>query len=629
MKHERRYSPRDTPKKRLHAASPHKAHPVSVSSFAPIDTLQQMISLLAQNLFDSAQIIGDFLLAYALKTADSPISSKDSFLASYDVTLMSKHLLPENSGNCMMAWTPESLPRHFHVTVLYFYAEVLTHKREWLRAKRHYQRALEVLVSCEFATGTQLQARTERERLKFKMTKCMVELGENQKAIQAVSEIPIEFRNLEMHIMLGSLYRSSGLFHKAKEYYQAALCQNPYAFEATIALAEIDGSSASMSKEEKILPIENFYLSTYTIDPTQSESDIDNLGWLHTLALAHLASERGQFQLALTNLDLLEEWFPENLHCTLYRGKLEMDRGLLFQAYSAFGKARQIDDLNLAFMDHYAKSLRRNDAKVQLCNLVQDLFQISDEAAIPWLAAAYYSELKQELDTALHFSERAILIDSQYFEAHLFRGTLQLQLNRAEEALLSFTACCKLKKTLDAFAGMINSYCELCFNGSNRYKEALATAKSVVRLYPHNAQSFVLLGNVLMLRDENRSHARRAFQRALSLDNTNRNATFGIVELCIAEEDYTAALGRLHGMANESASEEIFLKLGNIYTLKKAFPEAMEQYNNALSINSFSSAAISALNRLDELMQTQNSDLPNILEQAIDSSNQGDSMDPS
>lgn len=82
-------------------------------------------------------------------------------------------------------------------------------------------------------------------------------------------------------------------------------------------------------------------------------------------------------------------------------------------------------------------------------------------------------------------------------------------------------------------------------------------------------------------------------------------------------------------MANESASEEIFLKLGNIYTLKKAFPEAMEQYNNALSINSFSSAAISALNRLDELMQTQNSDLPNILEQAIDSSNQGDSMDPS
>lgn len=49
---------------------------------------------------------------------------------------------------------------------------------------------------------------------------------------------------------------------------------------------------------------------------------------------------------ALTNLDLLEEWFPENLHCTLYRGKLEMDRDLLFQAYSAFGKVRDFFTYN-------------------------------------------------------------------------------------------------------------------------------------------------------------------------------------------------------------------------------------------------------------------------------------------
>nr|CCA21164.1 anaphasepromoting complex subunit 7 putative [Albugo laibachii Nc14] len=629
MKHEYNCSPYNTPHKRHHPASPHAGHRQSNSSFSPIDMLQQMIDLLGQNLLDSAQIIGDLLLAYALKTVCSPASLRSINSGEYNISLMRKHLLSESTVSCKETWTLESTPRHFHATILYFYAEILRHKREWLRAKKHYQRALEILASCEIATGYQSQGRFEKERLKFKVAKCMVELAETQQAIETMSGISEEHRNLEMLVLLGNLYRSEGLLHKAKEFYQAALCRNPYAIEAAIALVEIDGSTATKSSQEKPSYFESFCLNTYNKDPNQPNPNLSNSAWIHTLILAHLNLECGQFQLASKNLKLVDEWFPGNLHCLLYRGKLELAQDLAFQAYSTFGRARQVDDQNLTLMDYYASSLKRNDAKLQLCNLVHDLFQISDQHAIPWLAAAYYSELKQEFDTALQFSERAISIDPDYFEAHLFRGILQLQLNRAEEALLSFTACCKLKKTLEAFAGIINSYCDLCFKGSNRYKEALATAKSVVRLYPQNAQSFVLLGNVLMLREENRTHARRAFQRALILDSSNRNAALGIVELCIAEEEYTAALERLHVMAHENASEEIFLKMGNIYTLKKEFPEAMEQYNNALSINSFSSAALSALNRLDELMQVNNSDSPNILEQAIDSSNQGNSMDPS
>lgn len=240
----------------------------------------------------------------------------------------------------------------------------------------------------------------------------------------------------------------------------------------------------------------------------------------------------------------LEKVFPNNIHCLLHKGKLEMDQEFYHQAHLNFHRARQVDDQNLAMMDLHADCLRKNNARTQLNTLVHDLFDTSDCHAETWLAAAYYSDMKGEHETALQFCERAIMTDRRHAAAHLFRGSLLLTLHRPEHALVSFTTSCKLTKTLDAYAGMISSYCDLCSKGVNKYKEAVATAKSVVKLFPHKAQSYTLLGSVFALRPENKEHARKAFQRALTLEPRKLAAIFGLVDLLIHEGNFSVAIDR-------------------------------------------------------------------------------------
>lgn len=247
---------------------------------------------------------------------------------------------------------------------------------------------------------------------------------------------------------------------------------------------------------------------------------------------------------SMDSYESLEKVFPNNLHCLLQKGKLEMDQEFYHQAHLNFHKARQVDDQNLTMMDFHADCLRKNNARTQLNNLVHDLFETSDSHAEAWLAAAYYSDMKGEHETALQFCERAIMTDRRYAPAHLFRGTLLLTLHRPEHALVSFTTSCKLTKTLEAYAGMISSYCDLCSKGVNKYKEAVATAKSVVKLFPQKAHSYTLLGIVFALRPENKEHARKAFQRALTLEPRKLAAIFGLVDLLVHEGNFTPAIDK-------------------------------------------------------------------------------------
>uniref|UniRef100_K3WIA9 Anaphase-promoting complex subunit 7 n=1 Tax=Globisporangium ultimum (strain ATCC 200006 / CBS 805.95 / DAOM BR144) TaxID=431595 RepID=K3WIA9_GLOUD len=318
-------------------------------------------------------------------------------------------------------------------------------------------------------------------------------------------------------------------------------------------------------------------------------------------------AKRGRYRASMDAYDSLEQVFPNNLHCLLQKGKLEMDHEFYHQAHLNFHRARQVDDQNVAMMDFHADCLRKNNARTQLNNLVHDLFDTSDSHTEPWLAAAYYSDMKGEHETALQFCERAIMTDRRYAPAHLFRGTLLLTLHRPEHALVSFTTSCKLAKTLDAYAGMISSYCDLCLKGVNRYKEAVTTAKSVVKLFPQKAQSYTLLGSVFALRPEMKEHARKAFERALTLEPRKLAAMFGLVDLLVHDGNFALAIDK-HVACNLYPRDEVFTKLADVYTLNKQFADAMTQYHRSLSVNPASVDALRGLDRLEKLMRGEDPD---------------------
>ena len=241
---------------------------------------------------------------------------------------------------------------------------------------------------------------------------------------------------------------------------------------------------------------------------------------------------------------MLDRAFPKNLHGLLRKAALEIDQDLLHQAHVTFKRARQVDDLNMTFMDRYANCLRKENSRINLNNLVQELFKISSTCPESWLAAAYYNDLKGDYETALQFCERVIEKQNRHAPAHLFRGEVLLRMHRPEPALKAFWTSCRLTRSLEAYTGIITSYCDLYSMGVNRYKEAFATAKSVVKLFPKKAQSFVLFGSVLALNPEHREQAQQALQKALAMEPRKLSANFALADLLIEEGNLRGAIDR-------------------------------------------------------------------------------------
>uniref|UniRef100_M4B3G8 Anaphase-promoting complex subunit 7 n=1 Tax=Hyaloperonospora arabidopsidis (strain Emoy2) TaxID=559515 RepID=M4B3G8_HYAAE len=455
-----------------------------------------------------------------------------------------------------------------------------------------------------------------------------------------------------MNLLLGRLYLDEGLQSKAEESYTTALRQNPYALEAAIALTKlavakdtpldaIAGPSggtkmvtrsgqSSVDASARRTEIDQFYIE----NPMTREADDDgltqlNMAWMQTLVAAHMDAERGNHRKAVESLSVLDRVFPKNLHCLLHKAALEVDQKLLHQAHVTFKRARQVDDLNVTFMDRYADCLRKGNSCTNLNDLVQELFAISRTCPESWLAAAYYNDSKGDYETALQFCERAIEGRDCYAPAHLLRGEILLRMHRPQPALKAFWTSCRLTRSLEAYTGIITSYCDLHAAGVNRYKEAFAAAKSVVKLFPKKAQSFVLFGSVLALSSEHRSQARQALQKALAMEPRKLSTSFALADLLVEDGDLRGAIERLLALSERHPLEDVFIKLAYVYSMDKQFAEALKYFHQALRLNPRSTEALQGLNRLEKLMRGEDPDeLSNSVEQIV-AEDQEESMEAS
>lgn len=86
-------------------------------------------------------------------------------------------------------------------------------------------------------------------------------------------------------------------------------------------------------------------------------------------------------------------------------------------------------------------------------------------------------------------------------------------------------------------------------------------------------------------------------------------------------------LRRLLVLSEQYAREEVFTKLGDVYTLNKQFAEAMTQYHRSLSLNPVSSEALRGLDRLEKLMRGEDPDELNTTMEHMDPDDQEDSME--
>ena len=156
--------------------------------------------------------------------------------------------------------------------------------------------------------------------------------------------------------------------------------QNPYALEAALALTEIAAtrefaSSASAASSNpagasagdplRQREIERFYAKVSTLRTANRSHPRNDAQWMQALMTAHLSARRGKhrrmffiffmfflhrllfltdetlfvcFIEATESFEAVDKLFPNNLHCLLHRGKLDMDHELYHQAHLNFHK---------------------------------------------------------------------------------------------------------------------------------------------------------------------------------------------------------------------------------------------------------------------------------------------------
>ncbi|KAG2786760.1 hypothetical protein JG687_00008283 [Phytophthora cactorum] len=604
------------------------------------EIMQQQLELFVRSgNVDSAQILGELLVSVALFPSDAEThTGKKNVLAESGESFLSRRHEEnfEAAANDARRLSPA-----FHGKTLRLFADLMLAKREFKRAIRYYHH------SCR---DMSVVTKEQELEVKLKVARCYVELECIHEAIEVLKSTPLEGRNLSMNLLLGKLYVNEGLQNKAEESYTAALRQNPYALEAALALTELaaakdaspdafTGSDGTTKEGEGVKPtlntvrqheIEQFYAAV-AAKPSAADKRLSqaDTSWMQTLVAAHMDAERGNYRAAVESFNALDRIFPKNLHCLLRKGALEIDQELLHQAHVTFKRARQTDELNLSFMDRYANCLRKGNLRTSLNDLVQELFKISSRSAESWLAAAYYNDVKGDYEAALQFSERAIAERHRHAPAHLLRGEILLRMHRPQPALKAFWTACRLTRSLEAYTGIITSYCDLFAIGVNRYKEALATAKSVVKLYPQKAQSFVLFGSVLALSSEHREQARQALLKALSMEPRKLSTNFALADLLVEDGNLHGAIDRLQALGERHPREEVFTKLAYVYSMDKQYAEALKYFHQALRLNPGSTEALQGLDRLEKLMRGEDPDeLSNSMEQ-MDPEEQEESIETS
>ncbi|OQR94813.1 anaphase-promoting complex subunit 7 [Thraustotheca clavata] len=462
------------------------------------------------------------------------------------------------------------------------YADALMAKRDTTHALRYYKLCLALECGNEVT-------------IRLKIARCMHQLDDISNALVILKALPANTRPLPVLMLLGKLYQSQGLTQQAKLAYSAALNSktlnitrlNPYALEASFALAEM------ALNEQKQIDIQ--------LPSTDGE-------WLNALFTTRECILTHRLPNALEAIERVEKIFSTNLYTLLEKARVQMELEWTELSLNSFHKARQLDNANVMYMDMYAKLLKQCGLTTQLNNLVRDLLGISDNRPEPWLAAACYSDMKGDSTTALQLCDRAIALDKDFARSHVYRGQLLFKLNRAEHAVAAFTTACKLEKSLDGYEGLVESYCDICLKGVDKYLDAMNVARLALLQAPKSPRSHVLLGTVLSLRPENRDKAKKTFERALTLNPDTMRAHFGLVDLWIHDGKYDQAIAKLLTLAQKQPRDVLYVKLGDVYTLNREYGNALPYYHRALSINPTLTKALQGLERVEKLMRGEDPD---------------------
>ncbi|PKA53433.1 Anaphase-promoting complex subunit 7 [Apostasia shenzhenica] len=535
-------------------------------------TKDQMTFLLDNGLFDSAQMLGCFLVSSAVTSVEA-----------------SPYLKAENlilQGDALFG------ARKFR-RALSMYKQALQHCKIIPKQATAARTALSTLNRSSSPNNMNISVINENE-VKFKIALCHCALNENRAALAEMEGIPLKARTLKMNLTLGKLYRISRNNRGAVSCYKDCLRHCPHALEAITALAELGVSSKEI-------------LLLFPQAPNRGRSLLDHWDttrWLHRYIEAHCCIASNDYKGGLEHFSDILQRFPSNVHILLEVAKVEAIIGRNEEAIMNFEKVRSIDPCVMTYMDEYAMLLNIKSDQSKLNKLVHDLLNVDAARPEAFVALSLLWEKKDER-RALAYAEKSIRIDDRHILGHITKGRLFFSLNRPDTAVTAFRAAQELRPDLRAFQGLVRSYLAL-----SKAKEALYAAREAMKIMPQSAKALKLVGDVHASNSSGREKARKFYESSLRLEPGYLDAALALAELHVVEGRTKDAVCLLERYIKDCADDSLHTKLAQVFAATSMLSEALSHFQEALRINPQNEAAKKGLDRLEKQMKGIDPDAP-------------------
>ncbi|KAG4126623.1 hypothetical protein ERO13_D10G168100v2 [Gossypium hirsutum] len=535
---------------------------------------EQITALLDNALFNSAQLLGSFLVSSSTVNAET-----------------SPHLKAEN---------------------LVLLGDALFREREYRRAIHTYKQALQYykIIPKQNSTSSRsalsasnrssspnsfnICAINENE-VKFKIASCHFALSENKVALVEMEGIPSKARNLQMSLLMAKLYRNTKHTRGAVTCYRECLRQCPYVIEAIIALAELGASAKD---------IISLFPQTPNRGGRAQLDHGDSSRWLQRYVEAQCCIASNDYKGGLELLAELLQRFPNNTHILLEMAKVEAIIGKNDEAIMNFEKVRSIDPYVVTYMDEYAMLLKMKSDYSKLNKLVHDLLSIDPTRPEVFVALSVLWERKDERG-ALSYAEKSIKIDERHIPGYLMKGNLLLALKRPESAVMAFRGAQELRADLRSYQGLVHSY--LAFS---KVKEALYAAREAMKAMPQSAKALKLVGDVHASNSGGREKAKKFYESALRLEPGYLGAALALAELHVIEGRNGDAVSLLERYLKDWADDSLHVKLAQVFAATNMLQDSLSHYQSALRINPQNEAAKKGLERLEKQMKGVDPDAP-------------------
>ncbi|XP_072976278.1 anaphase-promoting complex subunit 7 [Typha angustifolia] len=540
-----------------------------------METLKdQMTALLENGLFDSAQMLGCFLVSSAATNVEA-----SSHLKAENLVLQGDALFGEKEFRRALTMYKQALQQCRSMP-----KQTTVNPRSSLSASSRSSSPNSVTVSA-----------INESEVKFKITLCHCALSEHRAALLEMEGISLKARTLRMNLTMGKLYRISRNNRAGIACYKDCLRHCPYVLEAIIALAELGVSSKEI-------------LSLFSQAPNKGGrlpfDHVDSQRWLTRYVEAQCCIASNDYKGGLELFSELLQRSPNNVHILLEIAKVEAIIGRNDEAIINFEKVRSIDPYILTYMDEYAMLLKSKSDHAKLNKLVHDMLNIDPTRAEIFVALSALWERKDER-RALSYAEKSLRIDDRHIAAYIMKGNLYMSLNRPDAAVTAFRGAQELRADIRSYQGLVRSYLAL-----SKSKEALFTAREAMKNMHQSAKALKLVGDVHAVSSAGREKARKFYESALRLEPGFLGAALALAELHVVEGRNRDAVLLLERYLKDWADDSLHVKLAQVFAATNMLSDALSHYQAALRINPQNEAAKRGLERLEKQMKGMDPDAP-------------------